>query len=196
MALSIRLPRRLKQMSSTSATVNAVARLKEAAMDIVNLGPGEPHFATPEHIKDAAIAAIHTNKTKYTPVAGTAELRDSIAERHRIDFGSGYSREEVIACPGGKYALFNAMQVLVDEGDEVIVPIPYWVSFKDMVSFSGGRCVFVDTTRNDCVLTSEMVKSALSPRTKVIILNYPNNPSGALIDSADLERIVALAVQR
>jgi len=184
------------EMSSTSATLNMVARLKDAGKDVINLGPGEPHFATPEHIKAAAIEAIHGNKTKYTPVAGTAELRDAIAQRHHLDFGSAYSQEEVIACPGGKYALFCAIQVLVDEGDDVIIPVPYWVSFKDMVSFAGGRCVFVDTTKNNCALTSAMIESALTPRTKVIVLNYPNNPSGALIDSEELQRIVDMAVRR
>src|SRR5579872_4986903 len=186
----------LIQMSSTSATVNAVAQLKDAGKDVVNLGPGEPHFATPEHIKAAAIEAIHKNKTKYTPVAGTAELRDAVSQRHHLDFASEYSQEQVIVCPGGKYALFSAMQVLVDEGDEVIIPIPYWVSFRDMVSFAGGRCVFVDTTRNGCMLTAEMIESAVTPRTKAILLNYPNNPSGALIDTGELERIVDTAVRR
>ena len=183
-------------MSSTSETVNTVARLKDAGVDIVNLGPGEPHLATPEHIKAAAIEAIHNSKTKYTPVAGTAELRDAIAERHRLDFRSAYTLEDVIACPGGKYALFNAIQVLVNKGDEVIIPIPYWVSFKDMVRFAGGKCVFVDTTQNDFVLTSEMIQAAVTPRTKLIILNYPNNPSGALMDSASLESLVDIAVRR
>jgi len=184
------------EMSSTSATVNAVAQMRRSGVDVVDLGPGEPHFATPDHIKQAAISAIHNNKTKYTAVPGTAELREAIVQRHRMDFGSNYSFEEVIACPGGKYTLFMAMQILVEEGDEVVVPTPSWVSFKDMVRFAGGKCVFVDTTHNDFVLTPEIVERALTPRTKLIILNFPNNPSGALIDAASLDRIVEMAVAR
>ena len=184
------------EMSSTSATVNTVAQMKRSGVDVVDLGPGEPHFATPEHIKQAAIGAIHNNQTKYTSVPGIADLREAIVQRHRMDFGSNYSFEEVIACPGGKYSLFMAMQILVDEGDEVVVPTPSWVSFKDMVRFAGGKCVFADTTQNDFVLTPEIVERALTPRTKVIVLNFPNNPSGALIDIASLERIVKMAADR
>lgn len=184
------------EMSSTSATVNAVAELKRSGANVIDLGPGEPHFATPEHIKQAAIGAIHNNKTKYTAVPGTADLRNAIVQRHHHDFGSNYSFEEVIACPGGKYALFIAMQILIEEGDEVVIPTPSWVSFKDMVRFAGGKCVFVDTTENDFVLNPEIVERALSSRTKVIILNFPNNPSGALIDATNLERIVEMAARR
>jgi aspartate aminotransferase len=184
------------EMSSTSATVNTVAQMRRSGVDVVDLGPGEPHFATPEHIKQAAIGAIHNNQTKYTSVPGIADLREAIVQRHRMDFGSNYSFEEVIACPGGKYSLFMAMQILVDEGDEVVIPTPSWVSFKDMVRFAGGKCVFVDTTQNDFVLTPEIVERALTPRTKVIVLNFPNNPSGALIDIASLERIVEIAAER
>jgi len=183
-------------MSTTSAVVNAVAKLKASGVSLVDLGPGEPHFATPAHIKEAALSAMHNDQTKYTPVAGTAELREAIAARHRTDFGSGYSVEEVIACPGGKYALFTALQVLVDEGDEVILPLPYWVSFKDMVQFAGGTCVFVDTRENDFNLTPEMIERALTPKTKVIILNYPNNPSGAVLSADQISRIIEIAARR
>lgn len=157
------------------------------------LGPGEPHFATPEHIKQAAIAAIYDNKTKYTAVPGTAELREAIIQRHRKNFRSNYSFEEVIACPGGKYALFMAMQVLIEENDEAIIPTPSWVSFKDMVRFARGKCVFANTIQNDFVLSPEIVERALTQRTKVIVLNFPNNPSGAFIDADSLERIVEIA---
>lgn len=184
------------EMSSTSETVNAVARLRSSGVDVVDLGPGEPPFSTPEHIKQAAIVAIHDNKTKYTAVPGMAKLREAIVQRHHQDFGSNYRVEEVIACPGGKYALFTAMQILMEEGDEAVIPTPSWVSFKDMVRFAGGKCVFVDTTPNYFVLTPEMVERALTSRTKVIVLNFPNNPSGALIDASSLERIVEIAFSR
>ena len=105
---------------------------------------GEPHFSTPQHIKDAAIAAIQANFSKYTPVGGTVELKDAIIHRHAADFGSAYKREETCASVGGKHALFNVISVLVDHGDEVILPVPYWVSFKDMVRYVGGNCVLLE----------------------------------------------------
>ena len=107
----------------------------------MDFGAGEPHFATPQHIKEAAIAAINNNFTKYTAVGGTVELRDAIVKRHATDFGSDYKREECMASVGGKHALFNAIQVLVDHGDEVILPVPYWVSFKDIIRYAGGEPV-------------------------------------------------------
>lgn len=176
--------------------MNAVAKLKASGVKLVDFGAGEPHFATPQHIKDAANAAIARNETKYTPVPGTAELREAIIWRHKKDFGSEYAFEEVIACPGGKYALFTALQVLVDEGDEVIVPVPYWVSFKDMVQFAGGTCVFVDTIADDFVLTPAQVARAITPRTKAIILNYPSNPSGAVLSPQYMAEIVEIAQKR
>jgi len=183
-------------MSSTSETVNAVARLRRSGVNVVDLGPGEPPFPTPEHIKQAAIAAIRENNTKYTAVPGMAKLREAIVQRHHQDFGSNYRVEEAIACPGGKYALFMAMQILMEEGDEAVIPTPSWVSFKDMVRFAGGKCVFVDTTSDNFVLTPQIVERALTSRTKVIVLNFPNNPSGALIDPSNLERIVEIASSR
>ena len=150
--------------------------------DLVDFGAGEPHFATPQHIKEAAIAAIQNNFTKYTAVGGTAELRDAIIKRHAADFGSDYKREDCIASVGGKHALFNAIQVLVDHGDEVILPVPYWVSFKDIVRYAGGEPVYIATDeRHDFALTADMVERAITPRTKVIVLNSPSNPSGAVM---------------
>jgi aspartate aminotransferase len=183
-------------ISSTSATVNAVAERKAAGLNLVDFGAGEPHFATPQHIKEAAYAAIARGQTKYTAVPGTAELRESILWRHNEDFGSDYRFEEVIACPGGKYALFAALQVVVDEGDEVILPVPYWVSFKDMVHFAGGKCVFVDTTDDDFALTAQKIARAVTSRTKAIILNYPNNPTGAVLAREHIAEIVDMAARR
>src|SRR6185369_15371732 len=129
-------------------------------------------FATPQHIKDAAILAIQQNFTKYTPVGGVAPLKDAIRERHAKDFGSDYKREEVIASTGGKLALFNAIQTLVDHGDEVIIPVPYWVSFKDIVQYAGGKCVYVDTKEEKGFqLTASLIERAITDRTKAIILN-------------------------
>src|SRR6201987_4923504 len=141
--LALRLTERINRIepSPTMAVVAEADNLRTQGIDVVDFGAGEPHFSTPQHIKEAAIAAIQANFSKYTAVAGTAELRDAIAHRHNVDFDSDYRREEIIASVGGKHALFNAIQVLVDHGDEVILPVPYWVSFKDIIRYAGGNCV-------------------------------------------------------
>src|SRR6185437_881103 len=117
------------EISATMAVVAEASKLTAGGADLVEFGAGEPHFPTPQHITDAAIAAIQQNFTRYTAVAGMAELRSAIVQRHATDFGSDYKPDEAIASTGGKLALFNAVQVLVDHGDEVILPVPYWVSF-------------------------------------------------------------------
>jgi len=185
------------EISATAAVVNEAERLRSEGADLVDFGAGEPHFATPKHIKEAAISAIQGNFSKYTAVAGTAELRDAIVQRHATDFGSNYRREEVIASVGGKQALFNAMQVLVDHGDEVILPVPYWVSFKDIVRYAGGQPVMVETDENqNFALTAAMVERAITSRTKLIILNSPGNPSGAVMSPEEMTEVVRLATQR
>src|SRR5215467_7226498 len=185
------------EISATMAVVAEAAKLKAAGADLVEFGAGEPHFPTPQHIKDAAIAAIQQNYTRYTPVAGIPELRAAIARRHATDFGSAYKPEEAIASTGGKLALFNAIQVLVDHADEVILPVPYWVSFKDIVEYAGGKCVYVETDEADGFqLTAEMIERLITPRTKLIILNSPCNPSGAVMSPEDLEEVVRSAAQR
>ena len=146
------------------AVVAEADKLRAAGADLVDFGAGEPHFHTPQHIKDAAVAAIQGNFTRYTPVAGIAELRDAIVKRHAADFGSDYRREESIAATGGKHALFNLIQVLVDHGDEVIIPVPYWVSFKDIVRYAGGVPVFVESNEeNGYAVTAEMVERPSLP---------------------------------
>lgn len=183
--------------SATMAVVAEADKLRQQGIDVVDFGAGEPHFATPQHIKDAAIAAIQNNFTKYTAVGGTAELRDAIARRHAEDFGSAYKREETVAAVGGKHALFNAIQVLVDHGDEVILPVPYWVSFKDIVRYAGGNCVLLETDEaKDFRITASMVARLVTPRTRLIILNSPSNPSGAVMAPEDLREVVRFATER
>src|SRR6185437_14931545 len=133
------------EISATLAIVNEAAKLKAQGIELADFGAGEPHFSTPRHIKNAAINAINTDFTKYTGVPGIPELREAIVKRHATDFGSNYSAGECIVSTGGKLALFNAVQTLVDHGDEVIIPVPYWVSFKDIVNYAGGKCVYVET---------------------------------------------------
>jgi aspartate aminotransferase len=185
------------EISSTIAMTAEAAKLRAKGIDLSDLGMGEPHFNTPRHIKDAGIAAIEQNFTKYTAVGGIPELRKAIVKRHATDFGSDYKPEEAVASTGGKQALFNAIQVLVDHGDEVIIPVPYWVSFKDIVEYAGGKCVYVyaDEEQNFRI-TAEMIERAMTSRTKAIILNTPCNPSGAVMDPGDMRDILRIASQR
>jgi aspartate aminotransferase len=197
--LALKLTERINRIepSATMAVVAEADKLRQQGIDVVDFGAGEPHFATPQHIREAGIAAIQSNFTKYTAVSGTTELRDAIVHRHAVDFDSDYRREEVIASTGGKQALFNAVQVLVDHGDEVILPVPYWVSFKDIVRYAGGNCVLLETEEaHGFRVTAKMIESLITPRTKLIILNSPSNPSGAVMSPEDLTEVVRLAHER
>jgi aspartate aminotransferase len=182
------------EVSATMAITAAALKLKAEGINLSDFGAGEPHFATPRHIKDAAIEAIEKNFTRYTAVAGIPEVRKAIVDRHAADFGSNYTPEECVFTTGGKLALFNAIQVLVDHGDEVILPVPYWVSFKDIIQYAGGIVVPVESREGENFrITAKMIEAAITPRTKAIILNTPSNPSGAVVSPADLEAIVRLA---
>ncbi len=195
---AVKLTERINRIepSATMAVVAEADKLRQQGIDVVDFGAGEPHFSTPQHVKDAAIAAIQNNFSKYTAVGGTAELRDAIVHRHAVDFDSDYRREEATASVGGKHALFNAIQVLVDHGDEVILPVPYWVSFKDIVRYAGGTCVLLETDETEGFrVTAEMVERLITSRTKLIILNSPSNPSGAVMSLEDLAEVVRLAAQ-
>jgi aspartate aminotransferase len=185
------------EISATMAVTAEAARLRAQGAQLVDFGAGEPHFATPRHIKDAAIAAIESNFTRYTVVAGIPELRKAIVQRHACDFGSDYIPDETVFTTGGKLALFNAIQVLVDHGDEVILPVPFWVSFKDIIQYAGGKPVFLQTNEAENFrITADAIERAITPRTKAIILNTPSNPAGSVIAHGDLERIVRLAHAR
>ena len=169
-------------------------KLKAQGIDLADFGAGEPHFSTPQHIKDAAIQAIQQNVTRYTAVAGTPEVRKAIVERHAADFGTNYAPDECVFTAGGKLAIFNAVEVLIEHGDEVIVPVPFWVSYKDIIEFAGGTPVFLETDEaQNFRITVESVEAAITDKTKAIILNTPSNPSGAVLGSEDLYAIVRLA---
>jgi len=196
---ALKLSERINRIepSATMAVVAEADKLRQQGVDVVDFGAGEPHFPTPLHVKEAAIAAIQNNFSKYTAVGGTADLRDAIVYRHGADFHSGYKREESMASVGGKHALFNAIQVLVDHGDEVILPVPYWVSFKDIVRYAGGECVLLETDEAEGFrITAEMVSRLVTPRTKLIILNSPSNPSGAVMSPEDIASVVQMAAER
>jgi aspartate aminotransferase len=179
------------------AVAAEAAKLRGQGVNLVDFGAGEPHFATPRHIKDAAIAAIEANFTRYTVVPGIPDVRKAIVERHAMDFGSEYTADEAVFTTGGKLALFNTIQVLVDHGDEVILPVPYWVSFKDIIQYAGGKVIFLETNEAENFrITADAIEKAITQRTKAIILNSPSNPAGAVMSAEDLERIVHLAHER
>ena len=185
------------EVSATMAVAAEAAKLRAGGANLVDFGAGEPHFPTPRHIKDAAIAAIDANFTRYTVVPGIPDVRKAIVERHATDFGSDYGLDEAIFTTGGKLALFNTLQILVDHGDEVILPVPYWVSFKDIIQYAGGKVVFLETSEAENFrITADAIEKAITPKTKAIILNSPSNPAGSVVSAEDLERIVHLAHDR
>jgi aspartate aminotransferase len=193
------LSERISRISvSTTMKVAAEAdRLKRQGLDVVDFGAGEPDFPTPENVKQAAVRAIEANFTKYTSPAGTPELREAICERHAADFGTHYQPSECVAAVGGKQAIFNIMQVLLNPGDEVVIPAPFWVTYKDVVSYAGGRCMFVETNeQNGFQVTAASIEPFLNNRTRIVVLNSPSNPSGAVIDRGEFERIYALTSKR
>jgi aspartate aminotransferase len=184
-------------VSSTMKVAADADKLRREGVDVVDFGAGEPDFPTPDNIKRAAVAAIDANFTKYTNTAGTPELKQAICDRHSSDFGTRYAPNECIVNVGGKHAIFNLMQVLIDPGDEVIIPVPYWVTYKDVVNFAGGRCVFVDSDeQSGFQLSAAMIERAITPKTKMVIINSPSNPSGAVVDQGEFEKIFHITSQR
>lgn len=183
------------EVSGTYRMVSEAAALRVHGIELADLGAGEPHFATPAHICDAGISAIRQGFTRYTAGLGITELCSAIAQRHHRDFATNYAAENVIVTPGGKFALFEALECILDPGDEVIIPSPYWVSFKDIVEFTGAKCVFVESRESaGFVLDPDHIAASITARTRAIILNSPSNPSGAVADAETVRRIVELAV--
>jgi len=182
--------------SSTLAAMQAAEAMRAEGIDVVDLGAGEPDFDTPQNIKDAALEAMRAGKTKYTPTAGTRQLQNAIIEMYSRDFGAAYERNEVMATSGGKQAIFNAAVTLINPGDDVLIPKPYWVTFPEIVTFAGGRSVFIETEENGFVLTADMVRAAITPKTKLIILNSPSNPSGRVIPPDEFEKIMEVLAER
>jgi aspartate aminotransferase len=187
----------LISVSSTMKVAADADKLRREGVDVVDFGAGEPDFPTPQNIKNAAIEALNQNFTKYTPAAGTHELKVAICERHKTDYGTNYTPNECVISVGGKHVIFNLTQVLLDPGDEVIIPVPYWVTYKDVVNYAGGKCVFVETDEDQNFnLTAEMVERAMTPRTRMVIINSPSNPSGAVLDVAEFKAILKLTRER
>ena len=184
-------------MSSTGAVFAAAAQLKAQGVDVVDLSAGEPDFPTPGHVKQAAMEAIRDDFTRYTPTDGIPELKQAIVRRHARDFQSDYSTREVLVTVGGKHAIFNLTGALLQPGDEVVIPVPYWVTFKEAVHYAGAACLFVPTSESENFrVTADRIEAAVSPRTRLILLNSPNNPSGATIREAEMRKIAELARRR
>ena len=181
--------------SSTLAAMQAADAMRAAGVDVVDLGAGEPDFDTPQNIKDAAAEAMRAGKTKYTPTAGTRELQQAIIGMYERDFGATYERNEVMATSGGKQAIFNAVVTLINPDDEVLIPKPFWVTFPEIVTLARGRSVFIETEDNGFVLTAEMVRRAITPQTKLIILNSPSNPSGRVIPPREFKSIMEVIAE-
>ena len=184
------------QPSSTLAAMQAAQTLRAAGADVVDFGAGEPDFDTPDNIKHAAAEAMRTGQTKYTNTGGTRALQQAIIDFYQREFGTGYGPTEVMATSGGKQAIFNAVVTLVNAGDEVLIPKPYWVTFPEIVVFAGGTPVFIETEETDFVLTVAQVERAITARTKLLILNSPSNPSGRVLPPTEFKRIMELATDR
>ncbi len=182
--------------SATLAAMQAAEAMRAAGVDVVDLGAGEPDFDTPQNIKDAGAEAMRAGKTKYTPTAGTRELQKALIEMYVRDFGAAYERSEVMATSGGKQAIFNAVVSLINPDDEVLIPKPFWVTFPEIVTFARGRSVFIETEENGFVLTADMVRRAITPKTKLIILNSPSNPSGRVIPPDEFRSIMEVLAER
>jgi aspartate aminotransferase len=184
-------------VSSTLKVSADAEKLRAEGVDVVDFGAGEPDFPTPDNIKQAAVRALDQNFTKYTAAGGTLELKKAVCERHKLDFGTGYEPNECLITVGGKHIIFNLMQALINPGDEVVIPVPYWVTYKDVVNYAGGRCVFVNTDeQKGFTLTAAMIEPYLTARTKMVIINSPSNPSGAVLDAEECEKIFKLTSGR
>jgi aspartate aminotransferase len=187
----------LISVSSTMKVAAEAERLRSEGVDIVDFSAGEPDFPTPDNIKQAAIRALDQNFTKYTNTGGTAELKNAVCQYHAQHFGTAYKPNECLITVGGKHIIFNAVQALINPGDEVVIPVPYWVTYKDVVNYAGGKCVFIDTDEDQgFTLTAAMIEPHLTARTKIVLINSPSNPSGAVVDRGEFEKILRLAAER
>ena len=191
--MDVRLSNRVNNIkpSPTLAVTNRAAELRAAGQNIIGLGAGEPDFDTPEHIKAAAIAAINKGMTKYTAVDGTPALKKAIIEKFSKDNGLSYEPNQILVSSGGKQSFFNLSLALINEGDEVVIPAPYWVSYPDMVLVSDGVPVIVPTTQEQRFkMTAEQLKAALTDKTRLVVINSPSNPTGV---AYTLDELKALA---
>lgn len=182
--------------SATLEVINKVNKMKENGENVISFGAGEPDFDTPLEISECAKKAIDDGFTHYTPVTGITDLKDAIIQKFKKDNNIDYKRENIIVSNGAKHSLYNAFETILNPGDEVIVPSPYWVSYGEMILLSGGVPIFVETKFEDgFMFTAELIKEKITPKTKAIIVNSPNNPTGSVLDRKELEKIAELALK-
>lgn len=183
--------------SSTLAITAKAKALKAEGHDVIGLGAGEPDFNTPEHILEAAIKAMKEGHTKYTPSGGLASLKEAIIKKFQQDQGLDYQPSEIIVCTGAKHALYTLFQVILDEGDEVIIPTPYWVSYPEQVKLAGGVPVFVEgREENQFKVAPEQLKEAITDKTKAVIINSPSNPTGMIYTKEELQALGEVCLER
>ncbi|MCC2669384.1 MAG: L-aspartate aminotransferase apoenzyme [Armatimonadetes bacterium] len=183
--------------SPTLAITAKAKALQAQGIDVIGFGAGEPDFDTPEHIKSAAIEALNQGQTKYTASAGIPALKDAVCEKLQRENGLTYKPGQIIVSCGAKHSIYNLLQAVIDPGDEVIVPVPYWVSYPEQVKLAGGVPVFVDAPESDGFrVSAAAIAEKITPRTKMIVLNSPSNPSGAVVETAELKKIAELAVEK
>lgn len=181
--------------STTMAISSKAAELKAAGLDVVSFGAGEPDFNTPAHIGQAGIDAIHNGQTRYTPAAGLLELRKAVCDKLKKDNGLEYESAQVIISNGAKHSLINTFMAILNEGDEVIIPAPFWLSYSEMVRIAGGVPVIIHTKKeNKFMMTKEELENAYTEKTKAVVLTSPSNPTGQVMGRADLEMIADFAI--
>lgn len=183
------------QPSATLAITAKEKALKAQGVDVIGFGAGEPDFDSPGHVKDEAIKAIHKGLTKYTAVGGIDELKDAIIQRMKKDYGLQYEKSELIVSSGAKHTLFNLTQAMFDDGDEVIIPAPYWVSYPEQIILAEGKPVILETLEeNGFKIDPAELKKLITPKTRALILNYPSNPTGTTYNEEELRQIVGVAM--
>ncbi|MCS7338651.1 MAG: pyridoxal phosphate-dependent aminotransferase [Verrucomicrobiae bacterium] len=189
--------RALALTPSLTLAIDAKAKqMKADGIDVVGFGAGEPDFDTPQHIKDAAAKALAAGFTKYTPAAGIPELRQAIAEKHRRENGLEYKPSQIIVSCGGKHSCYNVIMATCQEGDEVVIPSPYWLSYPEMVKLAGATPVFIQTTdATEFKVTPEQLRAAITPRTRLFILNSPSNPTGTVYTPEEIKALGDVCVQ-
>ena len=183
---------------SPTLAINAKAKSMQAqGISVISFGAGEPDFDTPENIKEAAKKALDAGFTKYTPVGGIDDLKDAIIKKFQRDIQVTYKRSEIIVSCGGKHSFYNLAQAIFDQGEEVIIPAPYWVSYPPMVALANGTPVICETTeKNEFKITPEELKKAITPKTKALIINSPSNPTGSAYTKKELEKIAEVALSK
>jgi len=194
MKLSIRA--QMVKPSPTLAITAKAKALRAQGIDVISFGAGEPDYDTPQHIKAAAIAALHEGFTKYTPAGGTDELKEAICAKLQRENKVHYQKEHILVSCGGKHSFYNLAQAFIDEGDEVIIPAPFWVSYPPMVALAGGKPVIVATSEEEGFkLRPDTLEKAITPRTKAVVINSPSNPTGAAYTRAELQGLAEVAVR-